>query len=105
MLFAAMAFASSLGVGVLFSALSLLVYQGAITLLAAQVQAIVSTSMMTEMTATGGLILYGTVSEQPAGNQADPNRQFPAGATHCAAAGLDSDPAPRDLKLAAGAQP
>jgi uncharacterized protein len=57
--FAAMAFASSLGVGVMFSALSILVYQGAITLLAAQVQAMVTPAMMTEMTATGGLILIG----------------------------------------------
>ena len=57
--FAAMAFASSLGVGVIFSALSVLVYQGAITLLAAQVQSIVTAAMMTEMTATGGLILMG----------------------------------------------
>jgi uncharacterized membrane protein YqgA involved in biofilm formation len=57
--FAAMAFASSLGVGVMFSALSLLVYQGAITLMAAQVQSVVTAAMMTEMTATGGLILMG----------------------------------------------
>ena len=57
--FAALAFASSLGTGVAFSALSLLVYQGSITLLAAQVQSVVSTAMMTEMTATGGLILMG----------------------------------------------
>jgi len=57
--FAAMAFASSLGIGVMFSALAVLVYQGAITLLAAQVQAIVTPAMMNEMTATGGLILMG----------------------------------------------
>jgi len=44
---------------VIFSALSVLVYQGAITLLAAQVQSIVTAAMMTEMTATGGLILMG----------------------------------------------
>ncbi len=55
--FASLAFASSLGVGVLFSILPLLVYQGGITLLAGQVQAIVSAPMMNEMSATGGLIL------------------------------------------------
>jgi uncharacterized protein len=55
--FASVAFASSLGVGVLFSALPILIYQGAISLLAAQIQPIVSQAMMTEMTATGGVIL------------------------------------------------
>jgi len=55
--FASLAFASSLGIGVMFSILPLLVYQGGITLLAGQVQAVVSPQMMTEMSATGGLIL------------------------------------------------
>lgn len=55
--FGAVAFASTLGVGVLFSALIILIYQGSITLLAAQVQAGISPAMMTEMTATGGVIL------------------------------------------------
>jgi hypothetical protein len=57
--FAALAFASSLGVGVLFSVIVILVYQGGITLLAAQVQALVSTDMMNEMTAAGGILLIG----------------------------------------------
>lgn len=57
--FISIAFASSLGIGVIFSALPILLYQGAITLLAEQVQAIVTTPMMTEMTATGGIILMG----------------------------------------------
>lgn len=55
--FASLAFASSLGIGVAFSALPILVYQGAITLLAAQVQAVASDAMMTEMTAAGGVLL------------------------------------------------
>jgi len=55
--FAALAFASSLGIGVLFSALVILFYQGGITLLASQVQTIVTTQMMNEMTASGGIIL------------------------------------------------
>jgi uncharacterized protein len=55
--FASLAFASSLGIGVLFSALPILFYQGAITLLAAQIEPMVSQAMMTEMTATGGVIL------------------------------------------------
>jgi len=57
--FGSLAFASSLGVGVLFSAAVILVYQGSITLLAAQMQNFVSADMMTEMTATGGVILIG----------------------------------------------
>jgi hypothetical protein len=57
--FAALAFASTLGVGVLFSTLVILVYQGGITLLAAQVQSIVTSGMMNEMTAVGGIMLIG----------------------------------------------
>ena len=57
--FASLAFASTLGVGVLFSSLMILVYQGGISLLAAQLNAIVTQSMMNEMTATGGVILMG----------------------------------------------
>jgi uncharacterized protein len=57
--FAALAFASSLGAGVAFSALPILVYQGAISLLATQVQSVTTPAMMTEMTATGGVLLLG----------------------------------------------
>ena len=57
--FASMAFASTLGVGVLFSAAMILVYQGGITLLAAQLNALVSKPMMAELTATGGVLLLG----------------------------------------------
>jgi uncharacterized membrane protein YqgA involved in biofilm formation len=55
--FAAMAFASSLGLGVLFSSIPVLVYQGAISLLARQVEAVVTDAMMTEMVAAGGVLL------------------------------------------------
>jgi uncharacterized membrane protein YqgA involved in biofilm formation len=55
--FAAMAFASSLGVGVLFSSAIVLLYQGAITLLAGTVQNVITTSMMNELSAAGGVIL------------------------------------------------
>lgn len=57
--FGALAFASTLGVGVLFSSLIVLLYQGALTLLAAQLSAVITESMMNEMTAAGGLILIG----------------------------------------------
>ena len=55
--FAAMAFASTLGVGVLFSIVPLLVYQGGITLLAGTADALLTEAMVTEMTAAGGVIL------------------------------------------------
>ncbi len=57
--FASIAFASSLGIGVLFSAIPLLVYQGGISLLAAQLNALVTPQMMGELTATGGVLLMG----------------------------------------------
>ncbi|NCP15455.1 DUF554 domain-containing protein [bacterium] len=57
--FTALAFASTLGVGVLFSAVVILVYQGGIGLLAAQLNQIVSPAMMNEMTAAGGVMLLG----------------------------------------------
>lgn len=55
--FGAMAFASSLGVGVMFSSGIILLYQGAITLLAGTVQNVITTSMMNELSAAGGVIL------------------------------------------------
>jgi hypothetical protein len=57
--FAALAFASTLGVGVLFSTLVIGGYQGGLTLLAAQANAILNEAMIAEMTAVGGVILVG----------------------------------------------
>src|SRR5215207_3292734 len=57
--FASIAFASTLGVGVMFSTIILLVYQGGVSLLAGQLDAIVTPAMMNELTATGGVILLG----------------------------------------------
>ena len=57
--FASLAFASTLGVGVIFSTIIILVYQGGISLLAGQLDAIVTSTMMNELTATGGVILLG----------------------------------------------
>ena len=55
--FASMAFASTLGVGVLFSSFMVLLYQGSIALLARQIQSFMTESMIFELTATGGVIL------------------------------------------------
>ncbi len=57
--FASLAFASTLGVGVLFSAFTIAVYQGLLTLLAAQAQALLTAPMVAEMTATGGVLIMG----------------------------------------------
>jgi len=57
--FAAMAFASTLGAGVLFSSVMVLLYQGAISLLAGQIQSAMTETMIMELTATGGVILAG----------------------------------------------
>jgi uncharacterized membrane protein YqgA involved in biofilm formation len=57
--FAAMVFAAELGWGVLFSAVSVLVYQGGITLAAAPLQRVLTAAMINEMTAVGGLMIVG----------------------------------------------
>lgn len=57
--FAAIAFASTMGIGVMFSTLMVFLYQGGISVLAAQLNSVVSEAMMNELTATGGVILIG----------------------------------------------
>jgi uncharacterized membrane protein YqgA involved in biofilm formation len=57
--FVSMAFASTLGIGVLFSSPAILIYQGSISLLAVQLNAFFTTPMLNELTATGGVILIG----------------------------------------------
>ena len=57
--FAAFALSSTLGVGVLFSAIIVFLYQGSFSLLAVQLQGVMSQVMIDEMTATGGLLLIG----------------------------------------------
>jgi uncharacterized membrane protein YqgA involved in biofilm formation len=58
-LISSMAFAAAMGVGVVFSAAFVFVFQGAITLLAAQLGSVLSAQMVTEMSAVGGVILIG----------------------------------------------
>jgi len=57
--FASMAFASSLGIGVLFSALTVLIYQGLLTLLGAELSFLLRPEILDEMSATGGLMIVG----------------------------------------------
>lgn len=55
--FAALAFASSLGIGVVFSILTLLVYQGGLSLLAGLAQNLLTEPMIQEMSAAGGVLI------------------------------------------------
>jgi uncharacterized membrane protein YqgA involved in biofilm formation len=57
--FAAMAFAASMGVGVAFSSIPILIFQGGLSLLALQMQNLITPAMISEMSATGGVILIG----------------------------------------------
>lgn len=55
----AIIFASTLGPGVAFSALAVLVYQGAITLMAGWLKPLLTDAIVTEMSAVGGLLIVG----------------------------------------------
>ncbi len=52
-------FTSSLGIGVGLSAIAVLVYQGAIALLAGWIEPLLSNAIITEMSAVGGLLIVG----------------------------------------------
>ncbi len=54
---AAIALTSTLGIGVLFSIFSLLLYQGSITLIAELAQTVLTEPVITEMNAVGGLLI------------------------------------------------
>jgi len=55
----AVIFASSMGIGVLVSAIPVFLYQGTITLAAGLLQGVLSPQVIGEMSATGGLIILG----------------------------------------------
>lgn len=55
----AVVFASSMGVGVIASAIPVLIYQGLLTLSAGLLQGVLSSGMIAEMSATGGLLIIG----------------------------------------------
>ncbi len=56
---ASIAFASSLGPGVSFAAVTVLVFQGALTLLGGQLTFLLRPEILNELTATGGLLILG----------------------------------------------
>ena len=70
----AISFAATMGVGVAFSALPLLVYEGALTLLAEWVGPLLSDAAVREMSAVGGLLILGIGI-----NMMDPKRRIPVG--------------------------
>lgn len=57
--FSSLALAASMGVGVMFAAIPLLIYQGGLTILAAFLGDFVSDPVIAEITAAGGLLLIG----------------------------------------------
>lgn len=57
--FCSIVFASALGLGVVFSAATVLVYQGGISLLAGRVSQALTPAMVGEMSAAGGLLILG----------------------------------------------
>ena len=57
--FSSLAYAAAMGMGVTFAALAVLVLQGALTLGASLFQNILTDAMVTELTATGGVLLLG----------------------------------------------
>lgn len=57
--FASISLASVLGIGVLFSAIPLLLYQGGITLLASLSKTFFTDAVINELSASGGIILIG----------------------------------------------
>jgi hypothetical protein len=57
--FSSVALAASMGIGVMFAAIPLLIYQGGLTLLAASLRDVLADPVVAEMTAVGGLLLIG----------------------------------------------
>ncbi|MFO7675761.1 MAG: DUF554 domain-containing protein [bacterium] len=57
--FASVALAATFGIGVAFSAVPLLVYQGGLTLAAGSLQAVLADAIVNEVSAVGGLLLIG----------------------------------------------
>ncbi|MCK5476550.1 MAG: DUF554 domain-containing protein [Candidatus Aenigmarchaeota archaeon] len=57
--FSAIALSASLGIGVIFSVIPLLIYQGGLTLFAASLQDFFTDIIINELTAVGGLLMIG----------------------------------------------
>ncbi len=55
----ALSFASTMGIGVAFSALPVFAYQAVLSLLGVQLQSVINTTMMNELSGVGGVVLMG----------------------------------------------
>ena len=111
---ASIAFASTLGVGVIFSAISVFVYQGALTILGMLFGALLSETMIAELTASGGLLILGiglnilfanagsSQHERSRSSKDRPKGSDPAG-SRGAAGRLDQDRKPAAGALLGGA--
>jgi uncharacterized protein len=55
----ALSFASTMGIGVAFSAIPVFIYQALLSLLGVQLQSIINTTMMNELSGVGGVVLMG----------------------------------------------
>lgn len=55
----AIIFSSSMGIGVIFSAVPVFLYQGSISLFAGLLQGLLSDAVVVEMSAVGGLLIFG----------------------------------------------
>ena len=53
-------FAATMGIGVAFSAVTIILYQGALTLLAGVIEPVLTQQVITEMSAAGGVMLIAT---------------------------------------------
>ena len=52
-------FTSTMGIGVILSAVSVFIYQGAVTLLASSIKVLLTDAIVAEMTAVGSLLILG----------------------------------------------
>lgn len=57
--FSSIALSASLGIGVIFSAIPLIIYQGGLTLFAGSLEGFFTNGIINELTAVGGLLLIG----------------------------------------------
>jgi len=57
--FASLVFASTLGIGVIFSALTVLIFQGSLTIMGGWLSFLLRPEVLNELIATGGLIIVG----------------------------------------------
>ena len=90
--FKSIAFASTLGMGVTFSALPVLAYQGGISLVAANLNTIITDTMMSELTATGGILLMGVGISSILENKENSSGELPPSYSHCPFIGVHSEP-------------